>query len=388
MSPETDLSGDYDVIVIGARPAGAGTALLLARLGLRVLVLDRGQYGADTLSTHALMRGGVLQLARWSVLPRVIAAGTPAVKAATFVYGDDIVRVPVKSRDGIDGLYAPRRTVLDRAIANTAMEAGVAFAYGATLVDLLWTHDGRVRGIVAQVGSGTARLGAGLVVGADGLRSLVARLVGATVTRTGSSSAANVFGYWSGVPVDGYRWYYRPGLSAGAIPTNDGLTCIFAAVPTSRFGEVFRGDIDRGYRQVLSAVAPDIAVRLPQGTLVGGLKGTPGQPGFLRRSAGPGWALVGDAGYFKDPLTAHGITDALIDAEYLARAVATGGDAALAAYAADRDRRTAAIFEVTDRVASFDWTLDQARLLHKQLAEAMADEVKALNALAQEEQPV
>ena len=155
-----------------------------------------------------------------------------------------------------------------------------------------------------------------------------------------------------------------------------------------RFGEVFRGDIVRGYRQVLSEVAPDIAVRLPQATLVGGLKGTPGQPGFLRRSAGPGWALVGDAGYFKDPLTAHGITDALIDAEYLARAVATGGDAALAAYAADRDRRTAAIFEVTDRVASFDWTLDQARLLHKQLAEAMADEVKALNALAQEEQPV
>ena len=211
MSPETDLSGDYDVIVIGARPAGAGTALLLARLGLRVLVLDRGQYGADTLSTHALMRGGVLQLARWNVLPRVIAAGTPAVKAATFIYGDDIVRVPVKSRDGIDGLYAPRRTVLDRAIANTAMEAGVAFAYGATLVDLLWTHDGRVRGIVAQIGSGTARLGAGLVVGADGLRSLVARLVGATATRTGSSSAANVFGYWSGVPVDGYRWYYRAG---------------------------------------------------------------------------------------------------------------------------------------------------------------------------------
>ena len=114
--------------------------------------------------------------------------------------------------------------MLDRAIANTAMEAGVAFAYGATLVDLLWTHDGRVRGIVAQIGSGTARLGAGLVVGADGLRSLVARLVGATVTRTGSASAANVFGYWSGVPVDGYRWYYAPGLSAGAIPTNDGLT--------------------------------------------------------------------------------------------------------------------------------------------------------------------
>ena len=105
----------YDVVVVGARPAGAGTALLLARQGARVLMIDRGRYGADTLSTHALMRGGVLQLARWGVLPRIVEAGTPPVGTATFIYGDESLEVAVKPSDGVDALYAPRRTVLDRA---------------------------------------------------------------------------------------------------------------------------------------------------------------------------------------------------------------------------------------------------------------------------------
>ena len=118
--------------------------------------------------------------------------------------------------------------------------------------------------------------------------------------------------------------------------------------------------------------------------LAGSLKGAAGQPSYLRSSAGPGWALVGDAGYFKDPLTAHGITDALVDAEYLARAVAEGPGAALLRYSADRDRRARELFDVTDRIASFDWTIDEARRLHKRLAAAMAEEVTTLLALTNE----
>lgn len=226
---------------------------------------------------------------------------------------------------------------------------------------------------------------ASLVIGADGLRSQIARLVAAPTTRLGRWATANVFGYWSGLQVDGYRWYYHPGFSVGAIPTNDGLTCVFASTPAARFNELFKGNVAAGYHYVLERAGADLVDGMRRGALQGSLHGFPGQVGHLRRSAGPGWALVGDAGYFKDPLTAHGITDALIEAEYLARAVQTGTDAALMAYEADRDDRVAPLFDVTDRIASFEWTLDQARVLHKQLAEAMSAEVRALNAFTLEE---
>lgn len=379
----------YDVVVVGARPAGAGTALLLARAGARVLMIDRGQYGTDTLSTHALMRGGVLQLARWGVLPRIVEAGTPPVSRATFVYDGEPVEIAVKPRDGVDALYAPRRTVLDRALVDAAIAAGVAVAYGTRLVDLHRRHDGRVHGVVAADEDGTMRVvEAPLVIGADGLWSQVARLVEARPTRTGRWAAANVFGYWSGLGVDGYRWYYRPGLSAGAIPTNDGLTCVFASTAAAEFAGRFKHDTTAGYAAVIREVAPDLAAAMGRGTLAAPLRGFPGVIGFLRQSAGPGWALIGDAGYFKDPLTAHGITDALLEAEYLARAVQAGTDAALADYETARDERARMIFDVTDQVASFTWSLDEARALHKQLAEAMSVEVKGILTASREEATV
>jgi len=386
MISPADMKSRYDIVVVGARPAGAGTALLLARQGARVLMIDRGRHGTDTLSTHALMRGGVLQLARWGVLPRIVAAGTPPVRQATFIYGDDTLAVAVKPRDGVDALYAPRRTVLDRILVDVAAEAGVDVAYGVRLTDLHRRHDGRVNGIVTTDEDGTVRaVEATVVIGADGWRSQMARLVGAPTTRSGQWATANVFGYWRGLPVDGYRWYYRPGLSVGAIPTNDGLTCVFTSTPADRFAELFKRDVAAGYQHVMQQAGPDLAEGMREAALEGALHGFPGQIGFSRQSAGPGWALVGDAGYFKDPLTAHGITDALLDAEYLTRAVQEGTDAALAAYEAGRNERTRELFEVTDRIASFTWTLDEARALHKRLAEAMSAEVKALLAATLQE---
>jgi len=385
MMTSTTIRSRYDAVIVGARPAGAGTALLLSRQGLRVLMVDRGRYGADTLSTHALMRGGVLQLARWGVLPRIQAAGTPPVRRATFLYSGEPISVPIKPRDGVDALYAPRRTVLDRAIVDVALEAGAHAAYGTRLAGLLRDASGRVRGVIVTGDDGqTLEIAADVVVGADGLRSTVASLANAGIIHAGRWAAANVFGYWSGLPVDGYRWYYHPGLSVGAIPTNDGLTCLFVSAPARRFAEIFRDDVAAGYRRVLEESGADLVPAMKSATLVGTLHGFPGQPGFFRRSAGPGWALVGDAAYFKDPITAHGITDALIDAEYLARAITTGTDQALEAYDAGRNERARGLFEVTDRIASFEWTLDEARKEHKLLSEAMAAEVKALNAMAME----
>src|SRR6186713_2598925 len=158
----------YDVVVIGARCAGAATAMLLARAGHRVLVVDRGRYGTDTLSTHALMRGAVVQLHRWGVLPAVIAAGTTPVRQATFYYGDESTSVPIAPRDGIEALYAPRRYVLDRLLVDAAGAAGADVVFGVRLKELQRAGNGRVIGVVLEDETGHVhRVASSVVVGAD-----------------------------------------------------------------------------------------------------------------------------------------------------------------------------------------------------------------------------
>src|SRR5215831_12691096 len=120
----------YDAVIIGARCAGAATALLLARSGAKVLVVDRQAYGSDTMSTHALMRGAVLQLNRWGLIPEIAAAGTPAIRSTTFHYGGEAFRVALKPDHGVECLFAPRRTVLDRLLVDAAREAGAEVRHG------------------------------------------------------------------------------------------------------------------------------------------------------------------------------------------------------------------------------------------------------------------
>lgn len=370
----------YDVIVIGARPAGAATAWLLARAGARVLVIDRGQPGSDTLSTHALMRGAVLLLNRWGVLPRLIAANTPPIAASEFRYGAERVHVPIKPRDGISALYAPRRTVLDSALATMARDAGADVIYGATLKSLLRSRLGRVDGIVMSADGQRAAVTAEMVVGADGLRSTLAAEVAPTPYRVGRHASAVVYGHWHGIELNRYVWSYARNAAAGAIPTNDGATCVFASVASARFAATFRPDVTAGYRTVIGQADPLLAEALATATLLGPLKGFAGQPGMMRQSWGDGWALVGDAAHFKDPITAHGITDALRDADLLASAILRGGLPALAAYQEERDALSSGIFETSDAIAAFDWDLDTVATLHRRLSDAMADEVAAIRA--------
>jgi flavin-dependent dehydrogenase len=368
----------YDAIVIGARCAGAATAMLLARAGHRVLVVDRGRYGTDTLSTHALMRGAVVQLHRWNLLPAVIAAGTPPVRQATFFYGGEPVAVPIKPRDGIDALYAPRRFVLDRLLVDAAAAAGADIVHGVRATGLLRSSRGRVTGVVLENESGHAeRVSSRIVVGADGLRSTVAGLVAAAPYRTGRHATAIMYGHWSGLAVDGYGWYFAPGLSAGAIPTNGGEVCVFVAVPAPAFTRLFAHRAETAFVGLLSQLAPELAGRIQSAGPVR-LSGFPGHVGFFRQSHGPGWALVGDAGYFKDPLTSHGITDALAGAELLACAIDDGSGDALAEYQAQRDAASLELFEATDAIASLSWNLSDVRILHESLARAMSREVKQL----------
>jgi menaquinone-9 beta-reductase len=382
MDARNTLRSEYDAIVVGARVAGAVTALLLDRAGLRVLVVDRAAPGTDTLSTHALMRAGVLQLRRWGLLEALERAGTPAIRAATFHYAEDELRVALKPRDGVAALYAPRRTVLDPLLLRAAADAGADVIHGLAAIALERDPRGRVVGAVLSGPGGARRsVRAAIVVGADGMRSPVAALAGAEVEKRGRHATAFVYGHWSELPVDGYHWYYRPGVSAGAIPTNDGRTCLFVALPPARFVEELPRGASAVYGRVLAEIAPDLAAAAGGARLEGKLRPFAGAKGFVRRAWGPGWALVGDAGYFKDPLTAHGMTDALRDAELLARAIVAGTDDALAGYQALRDEVSLGLFEVTDRIASFAWNLDEARQLHQALARHMTAEGELLLAL-------
>jgi flavin-dependent dehydrogenase len=364
-TPATDR---YDVIIAGARCAGASTAMLLARQGLRVLVVDPAREGSDTLSTHAMMRGGVMQLHRWGLLDRIRASGAPAIRRTTFHYGDEVLPVEIKAKEGVDALYAPRRTVLDRVLVAGAREAGAKVRFGYALVDVVRDGQGRVTGaVIADAERRTQQITAGMVIGADGIRSKVARLVGARKQHEAPHAACTIYGYIEGHPFDGYHWHWADRAAAGAIPTN-AATCVFAGMPGSRAPEL-RGDrLREVWMDGLRAASPDVAalVMTVRGPIK--LRAFRGVPSYLRESVGPGWALVGDAAYFRDPITAHGITDALREAELLTLALINDG---LGDYQTERDARVRSMLDVTDRIAAFDWTLDEVKEHHLELNHQM-----------------
>ncbi len=314
----------------------------------------------------------------------IVAAGTPPVRHATFRYARDEVTIPFKPAHGIDALYAPRRTVLDPILVDAAAEAGADVQYGITVTDMVRNDRGRIAGIRGRDADGRPmRASARLVIGADGIRSTVARRVGARLERRGTAASAITYGYWSGLETDGYEWNFRPDACSGVIPTNGGQACVFAAATARRMG---RGGVAT-LSDIVAASSPDLAARLAAAEAPSGARTFSGQLGHVRQSWGPGWALVGDAGYFKDPLSVHGITDALRDAELLARSVVAicseGADerVALAAYQAQRDQLSAELFDVVDVIAGHRWTDAEISGLLLRLSAAMADEVEMLAAL-------
>ena len=378
----------WDAVVVGARVAGASTAMLLARAGLRVLVLDRARRGSDTLSTHALMRGGVLQLRRWGVLDRVLASGAPPVRRVTFHYGAESLPISLKAYAGVDALYAPRRTILDPLLVDSAEEAGAQVRFGHTAVDLVVDGAGRVGGVVVRDPTGAVRTErARIIIGADGRGSLVAGRVGSSILAAGAHTAAYAYGYWPLADLDGYHWYYGNGLSAGAIPTNEGLACVFVGGPPAELARVTtHGRVAAAHRALLPRFADglaDLTMAAPEGPV----RSFRGHRSRLSRPFGPGWALVGDAGSWVDPLSTHGITDALRDAELLADAVVVGAASdgatmtALAGYQVQRDRMAVPMHALVDRLASHAWGPSEARGLLRGLSSLMADEVETMRGL-------
>ncbi|HVS01643.1 MAG TPA: NAD(P)/FAD-dependent oxidoreductase [Thermoanaerobaculia bacterium] len=377
----------HDAIVVGARVAGAATAMLLARQGLRVLLLDRAAApGSDTLSTHALMRGGVLQLHRWGLLDALRASGAPAVRRVTIHYGDEAEPIDLKERGGVDSLYGPRRTVLDPLLVEAAAAAGADVRYGIAVQGLLWQGE-RVVGVEGRDAAGS-RLSARapLVIGADGMLSLVARSVGAAYSWQGRHSSAFVYGYFAGVDLEGYEWLYREGGGAGIIPTHDGEACVWIGAPTERFLGELRHDLEEGFLRVLAEVSPSTYERVAGGERRGRLRGFPGVPGYLRRPWGPGWALVGDAGSYVDALSAHGISSALRDAELLAGAAVAAhrgerGSRPWQEYERLRDAVSLDLATITDEIAGYGWSLAELRPLLLASSKAMARGVLAVEEL-------
>ncbi len=347
----------YDVIVVGARCAGSPTAMLLARTGLRVLLVDRVTFPSDTFRNHAILSPGTRNLTSWGLLDSVIASNCPPVRTVTFDLGDGpLVERLDSGDDAIDAIYMPRRYVLDEILVNAAIAAGAEFRPAFTVTGLVW-ENGRVAGIEGRSGGQTFTERTAVVVGADGHRSVVARAVEAPVVREHPVVTFGYYSYFSGVPVNGLEGWITPETSLHLMfPTNDDLTCVAIQGPSSGYS-AFKADIAAGFGAYLD-LAPVVADRVRAGRREERWLGTGDLPNVARQASGPGWALVGDAGCVKDPAPAHGISDAFRDAQSLSDALcaglAPGGDldAALADYAAVRDEGALPSFDVAVAAAS------------------------------------
>ena len=218
---------------------------------------------------------------------------------------------------------------------------------------------------------------ADLVVGADGRHSKVAQMVGAAVLRAGVAAGATVYAHFSGIEDRGYRWFYGSSAAAGAIPTNEGRHAVFATVPPVRL-RACHGSWGSLLLRTIAEINPSFGETLLAGAAVSVPVAFSGMPGVLRQATGSGWALVGDAGYYNDPLTVHGITDALRDATLLAAAATVGTSAAFHEYGFIRDHLSRQFARATEALASLDLSVDSARARYLELQVAMTKEVEGL----------
>jgi flavin-dependent dehydrogenase len=359
MAMQTANRSRHDVVVVGGRVAGAATAMLLARIGHDVVVLDQASFPSDTVSTHSIARSGVVQLRRWGLLDEVLASGAPAIRQVTFNAGDESTSRTIKDKSGVDLLVAPRRYVLDTLLATAAKHAGAEVRTGITATGLQRDGHGRVVGVFGHDRAGARiEIGARYVIGADGLRSRVAGLVDATVNEAGRAGSAAQYTYYSGIPWSGIEFFVAKRSFAGVFPTHDGQACIWVCTPSADAKAVRRrtGSRVEAFGELLERGAPELAERLRHARRTSPVLGMLRQP---RQAFGPGWALVGDAGYYRDAITAYGISDAFRDAELLAVALARAldGDSeettALAAYQQQRNKALREIFEITCRLAAY-----------------------------------
>jgi 2-polyprenyl-6-methoxyphenol hydroxylase-like FAD-dependent oxidoreductase len=350
----------YDAIVVGARCGGSPTAMLLARHGLKVLLVDKATFPSDVISTHIVWPHGAEVLGRWGLLAKLADTGVPPIcRRMTFDVGPFALHGTIPdANDGMGG-FCPRRRVLDSLLVQAAAESGVEVREGFTVDDLL-AHADVVEGIRGHgQGAQPVEERARIVIGADGVHSFVARAVRAPEYDRQPTAACGYYSYFSGIEQDDLELYVRDHHAFGGAPTNDGLHLVMVNWPANDFATV-RADVDACVWRALAS-APDFAARVRDGRRQETWYGTAGVPGYLRKPYGPGWALVGDASYNRDPITAQGISDAFIDAEMLVEEAVVpwlsdrGAFAELfAAHEAARNQRVRSMYEFTTQLAALE----------------------------------
>jgi len=348
----------FDAIVVGARCAGAPTAMLLARKGYRVLLVDRATFPSDTVSTHFIHAPGVAALDRWGLRNALARSGCPPIRRYSFDFGAFTIDGTPQPADGVDEAYCSRRTVLDAMLVHAAADAG-AEVREAFSVDELVFEDGAVVGIRGKQRGGTpVTERATVVIGADGRNSLVAKAVRADQYNEKPAVGPAFYSYWSGVGSSGFEVSVRDRCGMAAFPTHDDLTLVIVGMADEEFNAA-RSDVEGSFLRTLDA-APALAARVRAGTREERFHAATDLAGYFRKPYGPGWALVGDAGYHLHPITAQGITDAFIDAERLADALdatfagRSGFDDAMVAYQTSRDEHVMAMYEMTFEFAQLD----------------------------------
>ncbi|MEX0786792.1 MAG: NAD(P)/FAD-dependent oxidoreductase [Dehalococcoidia bacterium] len=349
----------YDAIVVGARCAGSPTAMLLARKGYNVLLVDKSTFPSDIMSTHYIHPPGVEFMRSWGVLDALKATGLPRIKEITMTLGDTTFSPPrPPGADGEMEAYCPRRIILDKLLVDFASEAGAEVREGFSVQELTFDGD-RVTGLRGKAkGGAEVTEEARIVIGADGMHSTVAKALKPREYDTQPSLSFGYYAYWSGVPLNGAELYMMEDGGVLAFPTHHDQACIAVGGPIENFQE-FRKDIEAGYFKVLDTT-PTLAQRVRGGKQEERFIGTADQPNFFRAPFGEGWALVGDAGYHRDFVTGLGITDAFRDAGLLSEAIDEGFSGqrplgeAMAAYEAKRNEIAKPLYDLTLQLVSGD----------------------------------
>jgi len=351
------MGKSYDAIVVGARCAGSPTAMLLARKGYRVLVVDRAMFPSDTVSTHIVQPLAAAALERWGLLDDLIATGCPPIHSYAFDFGPfTLTGSPGPTPSSV--AYCPRRIILDKLLVDAAAAAGAEVREGFKVEDVLFDA-GRVVGISGRSQGGdvvTER--ASVVIGADGLHSRVSEAVRPERYHERPPLLAAYYSYWSGLPVDGcFETHIRKHRGFAAAPTHDGLTLIVGGWPQSEFA-ANKHDVEGHFSKML-ALVPAFAERMSDARREVRFAGA-SLPNYFHKPYGPGWVLVGDAGYLKDPITAQGINDAFRDAEHCAAALdqvftnARSFDDAMGEYQRERDEHALPMYEFTCQLATME----------------------------------
>jgi 2-polyprenyl-6-methoxyphenol hydroxylase-like FAD-dependent oxidoreductase len=351
----------YDAIVVGARCAGSPTAMLLARKGYKILLVDKASFPSDTVSTLIIWPHGCEVLDRWGVLDPIASTGCPpiALKMKFDVGPFALVGGVVDTNKGRGGL-CPRRTVLDKILLDAAVGSGVEFRENFSVEELVRDGDAVV-GIKGRGGHDTQAIEerAKIVIGADGIYSFVAKEVAVEDYNAIPPLVTFYYSFFSGIDCEDVEQYV--GLvheGAAYFPTNDGLTLVACAWTSDQFPAI-REDIE-GQFMALHRKIPGSAERIVAGRQEDRWWGIRGVPNYFRKPYGAGWALVGDAGYAKDPLTAQGISDSLIEAEQVAEAIDAGFsgrkplEQALAEYQKSRDERVTPLYHFTTELARLE----------------------------------